>query len=114
MGICSESGYGVVDGVGGHTECLRDGICPESQDEDILLGQSWNRGRWSKRVSPYSCRTEIYCRSRSWSRGRWSERVFPYSDGGGDGGGEGGGGDGGGDGGGEGVVVVVVVVSKLL
>ena len=35
--ICSESGYGVVDSVGGHTECLRDGICPESQDGDILL-----------------------------------------------------------------------------
>ena len=33
--ICSESGYGVVNGVGGHTECLRDGICPESQDKDI-------------------------------------------------------------------------------
>ena len=25
--ICLELGYGVVDGVGGHTECLRDGIC---------------------------------------------------------------------------------------
>ena len=35
--ICSELGYGVVDGVGGHTECLRDRICPESQDEDIEL-----------------------------------------------------------------------------
>ena len=33
--ICLESGYGVVDGVGGHTEYLRDRICPESQDEDI-------------------------------------------------------------------------------
>ena len=35
--ICLELGYGVVDGVGGHTECLRDGICLESQDRDILL-----------------------------------------------------------------------------
>ena len=35
--ICSESGYGVVDGVGGHMECLRDGICLESQEGDILL-----------------------------------------------------------------------------
>ena len=33
--ICSESGYGVVNGVGGHTECLRDRICPELQDRDI-------------------------------------------------------------------------------
>ena len=34
--ICSELGYGVVDGVGGHTECLRDRICPELQDGDML------------------------------------------------------------------------------
>ena len=27
--ICSELGCGVVNGVGGHTRCLRDGICPE-------------------------------------------------------------------------------------
>ena len=33
--ICSESSYGVVDGVGGHTECLMGRICPESQDGDI-------------------------------------------------------------------------------
>ena len=33
--ICSELGYGVVDGVGGHMECLRDGICPELQDGDM-------------------------------------------------------------------------------
>ena len=33
--ICSELGYGVVDGVGGHTECLRDGICLELQDGDM-------------------------------------------------------------------------------
>ena len=26
MEMCLESGYGVVDGVGGHTEYLRDGI----------------------------------------------------------------------------------------
>ena len=38
MEICSESGYGVVNGVGGHTECLRDGICLELQDEDISSG----------------------------------------------------------------------------
>ena len=37
MEICSELGYGVVDGVGGHTECLRDGICPELQDGDMPL-----------------------------------------------------------------------------
>ena len=34
--ICSESGYGVVNGVGGHMEYLRDRIHLESQDEDIL------------------------------------------------------------------------------
>ena len=34
--ICSELGYGVVDGVGEHTKCLKDGICPELQDGDIL------------------------------------------------------------------------------
>ena len=33
--ICSELGYGVVDGVGGHTRCLRDGICQELQGGDI-------------------------------------------------------------------------------
>ena len=33
--ICSELGYGVVNGVGGHTRCLRDGICPELQGGDI-------------------------------------------------------------------------------
>ena len=31
--ICLELGYGVVNGVGGHTECLRDRICPESESE---------------------------------------------------------------------------------
>ena len=31
--ICSELGYRVVDGVGGHTEYLRDGIRPESESE---------------------------------------------------------------------------------
>ena len=35
MKICLELGYGVIDGVGGHTECLRDTICLESQDRDI-------------------------------------------------------------------------------
>ena len=64
MEICSELGYGVVDGVGGHTEYLRDGIRPElelelelgkvvekgvllqSQDEDILseLGKVVRKG----------------------------------------------------------------------
>ena len=34
--MCSELDYGVVDGVGGHTECLRDGICPESPDGGML------------------------------------------------------------------------------
>ena len=36
MEICSELGYGVVDGVGGHMECLRDRICLELQDRDML------------------------------------------------------------------------------
>ena len=31
--ICLESGYGVVDSVGGHTEYLRDGIHLESESE---------------------------------------------------------------------------------
>ena len=35
MEICSELGYGVVDGVGGHTRCLRDRICPELRGRDI-------------------------------------------------------------------------------
>ena len=35
MEICSELGYGVVDGVGEHTKCLKDGICLELQDGDI-------------------------------------------------------------------------------
>ena len=33
MGL--ELDYGVVDSVGGHTECLRDRICPELQDGDM-------------------------------------------------------------------------------
>ena len=33
MEMCSESGYGVIDGVGGCTEYLRDGIRPESESE---------------------------------------------------------------------------------
>ena len=43
--ICSESGYGVVYGVGGHTECLRDGICPELQDRDISLESELELGK---------------------------------------------------------------------
>ena len=35
MEICLELDYGVVDGVGGHMECLRDGVCPELLDRDI-------------------------------------------------------------------------------
>ena len=35
--MCSELDYGVVDGVGGHTECLRDGICPELPDRGMPL-----------------------------------------------------------------------------
>ena len=34
--ICLELGHGVVDGVGGHTRCLRDGIRPELRGGDIL------------------------------------------------------------------------------
>ena len=33
--ICLELDYGVVDGVGGHMECLRDRVCPELLDGDI-------------------------------------------------------------------------------
>ena len=36
MEMCSESGYGVVDGVGGCTEYLRDGIRPESELEKVV------------------------------------------------------------------------------
>ena len=36
MEMCLELGYGVVDGVGGHTEYLRDGICPESESEKVV------------------------------------------------------------------------------
>ena len=35
MEICLELGYGVIDSVGEHTKCLRDGICPELQGRDI-------------------------------------------------------------------------------
>ena len=37
MEMCLELDYGVVDGVGGHTECLRDGICPELPDGGMPL-----------------------------------------------------------------------------
>ena len=36
MEMCSESGYGVVDGVGGRTKHLRDGICPDSESEKVV------------------------------------------------------------------------------
>ena len=36
MEMCLESGYGVIDGVGGRTEYLRDGICPESESEKVV------------------------------------------------------------------------------
>ena len=36
MEMCSELDYGVVDSVGGHMECLRDGICPELPDGGML------------------------------------------------------------------------------
>ena len=36
MEMCSESGYGVVDGVGGHMEYLRDGIRLESESEKVV------------------------------------------------------------------------------
>ena len=43
--MCSELGYGVVDGVGGCMEYLRDGICPESESEMVVKKgvplQSW-------------------------------------------------------------------------
>ena len=35
MEVESELDYGVIDGVGGHTKCLRDGICLELQGGDI-------------------------------------------------------------------------------
>ena len=36
MEMCLESGYGVINGVGGHTEYLRDGIRPESELEKVV------------------------------------------------------------------------------
>ena len=36
MEMCLESGYGVIDGVGGCTEYLRDGIRPESESEKVV------------------------------------------------------------------------------
>ena len=36
MEMCSESGYEVVDGVGGHTGYLRDRIRPESESEKVV------------------------------------------------------------------------------
>ena len=43
MEMCSELGYGVVDGVGGRREYLRDRIHPESELEKVV-----------ERVSPYT------------------------------------------------------------
>ena len=50
--ICSESGYGDIDSVGGHTECLRDGICPESQDRDILSESESELGKVVRKGVP--------------------------------------------------------------
>ena len=50
--ICSESVYGVVNGVGGHTECLRDRICPESQDGDISSESESELGKVVKKGVP--------------------------------------------------------------
>ena len=36
MEMCSELGYGVIDGVGGRTEYLRDGIRPELELEKVV------------------------------------------------------------------------------
>ena len=36
MEMCSESGYGVVDSVGGRMEYLRDGIHPELESEKVV------------------------------------------------------------------------------
>ena len=36
MEMCLESGYGVINGVGGHTEYLRDGIRPELELEKVV------------------------------------------------------------------------------
>ena len=52
MEICSESGYGVIDGVGGHTECLRDGICPELQDGDISSESESESGKVVRKSVP--------------------------------------------------------------
>ena len=49
--ICSELGYGVVDGVGGHTEYLRDRICPELQDGDMPSESE----KVVEKGVPYSC-----------------------------------------------------------
>ena len=52
MEICLEMGYGVVNGVGGHTECLRDGICLESQDGDILSALELESGKVVRKGVP--------------------------------------------------------------
>ena len=36
MEMCSELGYGVVDGVGGRTEYLRDRMHPESESQKVV------------------------------------------------------------------------------
>ena len=36
MEMCSESGYEVIDGVGGRTGYLRDGIHPELESEKVV------------------------------------------------------------------------------
>ena len=60
--ICSESGYGVIDGVGGHTECLRDGICPESQDGDISSESESESGKVVGKGVPLQLLLILPCR----------------------------------------------------
>ena len=57
--ICLELGYGVIDGVGGHTECLRDGICPELQDRGMPSENVVEKG------APYSSLTKEFAKFRS-------------------------------------------------
>ena len=59
--ICLELGYGVVDGVGGHTECLRDRVCPESQDEDILSGSESESGKVVEKGVPLQSQDRDIC-----------------------------------------------------
>ena len=70
MEMCSESGYGVINGVGGRTEYLRDRIHPELELESVVgkgvpLQPAWNSSQDS---NPKSLSTSLQPQSRRTQR----------------------------------------------